>query len=668
MTTFPIGWNGQRGTEANLSSNPSWTKLDPVFRSRLLSLFMASGGKVGFGTGWRSSAQQAAGRERSPGTHVAPGKSWHEVGMAADLVGDMKWLTANAARFGLATGANWKRPEEWHVYPAEIPAARPLNAPAPKLSGGSGGGSAPPAQFSAENVAQVAYQAGFRGEDLVKMVAIAKRESSWKPNAHRSDVDKSRLSGDRGLWQINYIWDAQLIQAGIIKQKSDLFDPVTNAKAAMYVLQKQGWAAWGATSKGWTHGGNALYGTNMAEARQIVQRATASGLISKPYTQASNTMPTRSGASTTNTGPSGVPTDTTLIQTNYGIFAVYQVAPGVHVHYGIPWWDGSVQFDRSKVRRVTEAQWKSSYGNSIYAGSAAELGTIRVTFGTYRKFWDSILNQVMGVNNPARNDPGVLRVIAEFAGRPDMTEAELQNKLQATGWFQRHTQDQLEWNSLSEAERDKRLQETEARLIDTVWQYMGFQADETTPEVRNYAANVASGKIGFGLYVEIIKGLAAEMPESPWAREQRNEEEAQRQRPIDIENTSQRIREVSERWGVAWSPETIQSWAKDMVEKKKSDEDLIMEFRKQAQVLYPWKDPEVETATAASPWLETYRRVMERSGSISTPEVQRSLQAGQAVFDFEKELKKGDAWLETQNGRDAMYSTVSELGARMGFV
>src|SRR3954471_19168517 len=91
------------------------------------------------------------------------------------------------------------------------------------------------AALSAEQVAQIAAQAGFSGRELVYMVAIAKRESGYDPAAHRSDSDKSKLLGDRGLFQINSANDQTLIKAGIIKNRSDLLDPVTNAKAAFYL-------------------------------------------------------------------------------------------------------------------------------------------------------------------------------------------------------------------------------------------------------------------------------------------------------------------------------------------------------------------------------------------------------------------------------------------------
>jgi hypothetical protein len=523
------------------------------------------------------------------------------------------------------------------------------------------------AALSGETIAQIAYQAGFRGQDLINMVAIAKRESSWDPTAHRTDRDPAALSGDRGLFQINYVWDAKLKQAGIISSARDLFDPVVNARAAMFVMQQQGYAAWGVGSGGWVAGGEPLYKTNMTEAARVVQSAQSTGLLGASYSGGGSV--TTSTAPTQNTGPITLPSDTKLVANSYGIFAVYDMG-GVAIYYDVPWQDGSVQFDPRSVQRISDAEWNKRYpaGSSVHAGSAVELATVKTAFGTYRKMWDSIVGQVMGYNNPAKDDPGVLKVLAEFAGRPDMSEAELQNKLQATKWFQDRTQEELEWNSLSEAERRKRLDEVGARMIGTVFQFQGVDIDANDPRIKNYVQQVASGKLGFGAYTEIIKGQAADMEESPWARQVRDEQEAQRQRPIDIENTAQRIRETAERWGVGWSPATIQDWAKKMVEKEVSDEDLITTLREQAQVLFPWKPPEMETATAAAPWLETYRRVMEAPATINTPEVMQALQAGKAAFDFEVELKKSDKWMQTQNGQDTMYSTIAELGSRMGYV
>lgn len=523
--------------------------------------------------------------------------------------------------------------------------------------------------LSGEQVAQIAYEAGFRGADLVNMVAIAKRESGWTPEAHRTDRDPSALSGDMGLFQINYSNWGVVSSALGLTSKQQLFDPLVNAKAAKVLFDRQGLAPWTMGSNGWAAGGDPFKGTNRGEAQQVVSNAQSQGLLGESFAGYSG-GPGGGPGGTAGDGPTSLPKDAQVFKIDGGwVMAVFSPAPGVNIQYMVPP-DNTVSVDWNSVHNVTSAQYHTMFppDTMVDGGMANELGTTTLQFGTFGKMWDSIVGQTMGYNNPAKDDPGVLKVLAEFAARPDMEPAELQNRLQATQWFQQHTQDQLEWNGLSEQEKRKRLDETATRMQSTIFQFVGVDVDRNDPRVKNHLEAVASGKTGFGAWTQIIKDQAADIKESPWARQVRDEQEAQRQRPIDIENTAQRIRETTERWGVGWSSKTIQKWAKDMVEKKSSDEDLVMELRKQAQVLYPWKDPEVETATAAAPWLETYQRVMEGPASISTPEVQKALTAGQAVFDFETDLKKSDKWLETKNGQDTMYSTVSELGARMGFV
>lgn len=151
---YLYGYHGGRRSLADMETRPAWNRLHPELRRRLVALFDASqdaGREVGFGEGWRSSAQQEqVFRSRHvqvatggccmwdgkrwalrPGmAHAAPpGRSFHEetdgdgFAFAADLVGDLKWMNANADRFGLRHFANVNN-EPWHVQPIEFPNAR----------------------------------------------------------------------------------------------------------------------------------------------------------------------------------------------------------------------------------------------------------------------------------------------------------------------------------------------------------------------------------------------------------------------------------------------------------------------------------------------------------------------------------------------------------------
>lgn len=140
-------------------------------------------------------------------------------------------------------------------------------------------------KLSGTDVAKYAYAAGFRGTDWIKAVAIAGRESGWKPNIHGSDRPQSSYSGDRGLWQINSVNDSGLRSAGIINTPTDLFDPLVNARAAFYLYQRSGnkfAPAWSVGSSGWDGVGDPLTNTNMGAATEAVQAAVQSGVGTMP--------------------------------------------------------------------------------------------------------------------------------------------------------------------------------------------------------------------------------------------------------------------------------------------------------------------------------------------------------------------------------------------------
>ncbi|MEM9041184.1 MAG: peptidoglycan-binding protein [Actinomycetota bacterium] len=134
----------KRVTLDQLRNFRTFKGLHPDMRDRVISLIEASKGDVGLGQGLRPVTQQLQlflsrhepdpnGRyrhdgkrwRRLPGMAAAapPGFSMHEVGLAADLVGDLAWVQRNASRFRLQTFANVNK-EPWHVQPVELPRGR----------------------------------------------------------------------------------------------------------------------------------------------------------------------------------------------------------------------------------------------------------------------------------------------------------------------------------------------------------------------------------------------------------------------------------------------------------------------------------------------------------------------------------------------------------------
>jgi hypothetical protein len=344
-------------------SGPTWDRLDPRMKERLTRMFRDGGGRVwlgrGDGSGWRSSDRQREmfldryrpdpnGKIEWNGqrwTHVKdapaapPGRSMHEIGLAADLEGDIAWANANAANYGLKHFASVNN-EPWHFQPAELPNGRaefeknggvaspgtggiapaPAGGPAPEgfmgggvgsaasginyslgdslssarligsgmssfdataIAGGAAGGAAAggmgPAPgsvsangFTPQQAALLAFQTGWKGQDLLAAVAIMGRESGYNPFAH----NPNRATGDDsyGLFQINMLGEmgaARRKSLGISSNEA-LFDPATNMRAAWQLYSEAGntFHAWGGY-KGMSN----TYNTDTARAMEVIRSA-----------------------------------------------------------------------------------------------------------------------------------------------------------------------------------------------------------------------------------------------------------------------------------------------------------------------------------------------------------------------------------------------------------
>lgn len=123
----------------------------------------------------------------------------------------------------------------------------PMAAPPVGLSSGGNVSCAAPVAalggLDAKKVAALAYQAGFRDDNVSMAVAIARAESQWKPLA----VNDQNTNGstDYGLMQINSI-HASLLATG------DWRDPQDNMRMAFQIFTDAGarWTPWSTYNSG----------------------------------------------------------------------------------------------------------------------------------------------------------------------------------------------------------------------------------------------------------------------------------------------------------------------------------------------------------------------------------------------------------------------------------
>lgn len=160
-----------------------------------------------------------------------------------------------------------------------------------------------------ERVAQFAYWAGFRGETLVEVVAIAKRESQYMPYIRALNVKTQDDS--YGLMMINMIKSAHpnatdseyLAMLGVPgTDKNLLREPQVNMNAAfaMYTRAGNTLRPWGGY-KGKTN----TYNTDVNAARQIVAKAESLGYFRERPTGWSDSGGGGGGGGSVNPGSSG---------------------------------------------------------------------------------------------------------------------------------------------------------------------------------------------------------------------------------------------------------------------------------------------------------------------------------------------------------------------------
>ena len=117
-------------------------------------------------------------------------------------------------------------------------------------------------KYGVKELIALAKSAGFTDEESIKMAALAMAESGGDPGERYNP--KGSTEDSYGLWQINMdpkYRDERLSMFGI-SSVEELYDPVTNVKAAKIIYDLQGYNAWT------TYGGK-RYEDNLKDARSV---------------------------------------------------------------------------------------------------------------------------------------------------------------------------------------------------------------------------------------------------------------------------------------------------------------------------------------------------------------------------------------------------------------
>lgn len=538
-------------------------------------------------------------------------------------------------------------------------------------------------KLSPQAVYQYLIQAGATPVVAAAFTSIAGRESGFDPSAHNGDAS----TGDDsvGLFQINLLnggWTSFLQQHGMQNPRAALATPQGAAQAALWIYQSSGMNPWGGY-KGmpWSYNTDLNVGVAASGGKvslgdlQAFHGGGAGGTVS-PQASFSGTDATSSATgvgATPAAAKFNLPAGGRLYAVDGTFVVVYKVgADNVYYDFSEPGIGSRVNTTGTPSgAAVTHDQF---YGlpNLVHAGVVSELSGKDIQGAhSYQDWLNNQLQVLTGGNKEMMNDPGVVSLLIQGAAH-NWSSDEINAKLKQTTYFKTHDDAQRNWQTLSPAERQSRTNDQASQLQQAYFNETGQQIAPNDKNLQAWAAKVAGGGATITEATwQWIRPVAAKDAQSPWSRQLEQEKEAQLQQGVDVSNMGATVQQTFHDYGIKPSDQTVAQWSKDIVTKKKSQEDLTKLATNQASILYPWAKDDLQTGMTvkdiAQPWTDTYNRVMEQNTDLFNPAVQKALVQGQPVYDFEKNLKLSDDWLNTGNARQTLSQAGAEIGKAMGF-
>lgn len=367
--------------------------------------------------------------------------------------------------------------------------------------------------------------------------------------------------------------------------------------------------------------------------------------------------------------PQPIPKDGTLITDDDGHkYVLYQVGN---------WWakydlgnaEQAAQYDLTGFQSEGGRYWNGIdiLNTPKVVGGGADSVAFLVALGqsgtTMADHWQKSINIF---HNEARGDDGIQRLTLDAMMRPSMSSTEFQQLTEQTDWYQKHNNQQRIYGDASDAEKTAMVSNARESLRKNYYDTFGAMPQDV--QIEQYAQDVAKGNMNTGAVVTAMRNQAAGDPESPWSRALRKETEDRGAYGQQVSDMANNMRTTADRWGVQLTDKTLNDWGSQVIGKTRSTADFENMLKDQSQAMYPNKPRELATIDYAQPWMQNYQRLLEKSdGTLTNPVISSALQRGVNLSDFQTELRQRPEWMNTQNAKDQLTTSVAQLGAHMGF-
>ena len=354
------------------------------------------------------------------------------------------------------------------------------------------------------------------------------------------------------------------------------------------------------------------------------------------------------------------------------------------------------QADRlGHYRSMSPTGW-AEYSDGYVAGGPASIFDTDASFvgRSWEQIVDAALDAFHWLGTDATEDQGIMDGLAKFISDPMMGDATFEALWVGTDWYQRHTEKQREWtgNLLGRETKDQRIIDAAIQLLQVRDYYTGEASDlslmrdaagkltvaalkQADPVLHQKAFDLASGASTQPFLVaDWIKPYALTIKNSPHNRRINDELRQQGLQAMGVAEAKSQITDLYERYGLDVSNHTIEESVQKLYMNQMSLDEVEENVKDHSLALYPNKPINMDWATYAKPFRDSYATILEtsmpgfRDSTLATYLQNPATDSGEApnLYEFEKLLRKDPRWEKTKNARDEYHSAFGQIGRLMG--
>lgn len=468
---------------------------------------------------------------------------------------------------------------------------------------------------------QALYAVGFRGDALSRMVAIGMRESGGTPSAHNGNASTGDDSW--GWFQINYLGSLSASRTAAFGTPQNLISSPDNQAKAAWSLSNGG-----TNFQPWTTNAG-LSQANLTAASAAISQLSQSGQITDApayaQSQAAGLGASGAGADPSATGGGTTPDVSGTAAGNGNLY--------------IPK-DGAVFNVTGQAPVIV---YDLGNGLKVYFDFSAPGTNVQALMGQQYVLGSGMAPNISAQDFYANNGPGWSPTTTMIHGGTVQALAGLASLQSSGGSFDTWMKTQL--NTVSGGRADWQADPQIAGLL--VQRVLGT-IDDATLQVDIQQTNF-------------------------WKTHTTQETSWENLSPADqaqkVASEVSNLQAINSNWGIPAGDLTAA--ATNIANGTSTEDQYTQTLQKQATVMYPWMadfaKQNIDTKTAAAPWLSTYANTMEKPADLMNAQVQKALTSGTPVYQFEQDLKNSPDWLQTKNAAQDLSTNAASIGRLMGF-